>query len=162
MSGGMMAELKPTVLRGSKCKEGRMSLQAGSLFPSSALRFLSNWNTVWKKERRRGRGKERLFGDSTKTNKRRCAFQRAGSISMSPWKQQLRNRPSASEWNHSNEQASDAYYYVNLRSQMYITTVQRLEISGFWMFIWKWCYIIIHQWKVASLDCEGSCREVSQ
>lgn len=53
-------------------------------------------NVICERSGGEGEGKERLFGDSTKKKKeRRCEFQRAGSISVSPWQQELGNRPSS-------------------------------------------------------------------
>lgn len=78
MSGHMMAELKPTVLRWGKCKRDGWVSKPCSLL-SSAYRFFSNWNTFWGSSRGEGEEKKGFWDLKTKevrVSKRRVTMAR--------------------------------------------------------------------------------------
>lgn len=98
-----------------------MRLQVGFLVLPSAPPLLLKLKRHLRKERRRGRGKERLFGDSTKKIKEEVWVSKSRvrlSVTMATI---VRKQTLISEWNHSHERTSDAYYHVNLQSQIYIS-----------------------------------------
>lgn len=114
MSGHMMAELKPTVLRWGKCKrDGWVSKLTA--FPLVCLPLLLKLKHLLRKERRRGRGKERLLRFKNKGGARFKAQGHHGK--------EVRNQAVVFKWNHLHSQTSDAYYHVSQQSQIYITAV---------------------------------------
>lgn len=86
MSGNMVAELKPTVLRWGKCKRGRMNIQAAFLLLSSAS---SQTLTPCEKGVVKNARERKAFW---RFNQKIAEVWVAGAISVSPWQQELGNK----------------------------------------------------------------------